>query len=377
MAEEKTRPEEQGSNPFHIWFQAQRTWTEAWKNMTEMANPLLGQNLPLPDLNKIFEGWQKTYGNAMETMTKVPIAENLRQTYETFLGSANAYMGLQKTWLQMAESWRKAGAAPLGADALKAWSESAKGMVQNLMGLPLLGPLRGILGGEGDLPSILMRMMGDGAGHATDSSLQALLPWFGAMEGFGKTAGAILEGQAGPGTYTRFNEAWMKAYRETMGRFLGMPMIGPTRQTVEKMMKTADAFMKFAGATIDFMFRMYEPSVQAFERLSEKAKDLMQKDFSPETFREFYNLLLKVYEMRFYELFKSGSFTTGLHFMLNAALDFRRSNDALMETMLKDTPIITRTEMDEVLGELHSLKKAVRRLEAEVESLRGQGVRTE
>ncbi|MCU0722541.1 MAG: hypothetical protein MUC63_02805 [Planctomycetes bacterium] len=377
MADEQTRSEGQGANPLHIWFDAQRTWTEAWKNLTEMANPLLGQSLPLPDLTKVYDGWMKTYSGAMEQMAKAPVAENMRQTYETFLGSANAYMGLHKSWLQTAENWRKAGASPMGAEALKAWSENAKGMVQNLLGLPLLGPLRSILGNEGDLPSILMRMMSEGAGHASDSAIQSFLPWFGAMEGFGKTAGTILEGQAGPATYRKFNEAWMKAYRETMGRYLGTPMIGPSRQNVEKMMKTADAFMKFSGATIDFMFRMYEPSVQAFERLAEKAKDLMHKEPSPETFREFYNLLLKTYEMRFYELFKSESFTGGLHFMLNAALEFRRSNDALMESMLKDTPVVVRTEMDEVIKEIYQLRKTVRRLEAEVEGLKGQGGRTE
>jgi len=377
MAEEKAPQDNASANPFHIWFQAQRTWAESWKNMTEMANPLLGQGLPLPDLNKIYDGWMKTYGAAMGQMGNVPAADGFRQTYETFLGSANAFMGLHKTWMQMAEGWRKAGAAPLGAEALKAWAENAKGMVQNLLGLPLLGPLRSILGTEGDLPSTLMRMMSEGAGHVSESAIKALLPWFGAMEGFGKTAGAIQEGQAGPATYKSFNDAWMQAYRDTMGRFLGMPMVGPSRQTVEKMMKAADSFMKFSGATIDFMFRMVEPGQQAFERLSEKMKDLMQKDPSPETFREFYNLVLKVYEMRFYELFKSESFTTGMHLMLNSALEFRRNNDALMEMMLKDTPIVTRTEMDEVLGEIYRLRKAVRRLEAEAEGSRGQAGRTE
>jgi class III poly(R)-hydroxyalkanoic acid synthase PhaE subunit len=377
MAEEKEPQENQSANPFHIWFQAQRAWADSWKNMTEMANPLLGQGFTLPDLNKIYDGWMKTYGSAMDQMGKAPVADNLRQTYETFLGSANAFMGLHKTWSQMAESWRKAGAGSLSTDALKAWSENVKGMVQSLLGLPLMGPLRSILGTEGDLPSTLMRMMSEGASHMSDSAIQAVLPWFGAIENFTKTTGAIQEGQAGPGTYRKFNETWMQTYRDTMGRFLGMPMVGPTRQTVEKMMKAADSFMKFSGATIDFMFRMYEPGQQAFERLSEKMKDLMQKDPSPETFREFYNLVLKVYEMRFYELFKSESFTTGMHFMLNSALEFRRNNDALMETMLKDTPIVTRTEMDEVLGEIYRLKKSVRRLEAEVEGSKSQAGRNE
>jgi len=48
---------------------------------------------------------------------------------------------------------------------------------------------------------------------------------------------------------------------------------------------------------------------------------------------------------------------------LDSYLDFHNSHFAVVEEMLKSTPIITRTEIDDVYQELYNLKKRIKELE--------------
>ena len=90
---------------------------------------------------------------------------------------------------------------------------------------------------------------------------------------------------------------------------------------------------------------------------------------TPETFEKLYSLTIKEFEKRLQELFSTDEFVRALRTTLEASLTFQRDYQAFIEANLKGTPIVTRTEMDEVHEEMYLLRKQVRTLGDKIKDL--------
>ena len=366
MSEETSgTPKGEQPNPFAFWMNTQKAWTDAWKGMTDQATKMSGQ-AGMANFAPMYETWVKNFSDNSSMLSGSNVSEPLRKTMANFLDAGNAYLKLFRTWMGALEQWHKGLKPAVDAESLKGWISTLHQMFENMMGLPALEPIQKMLGPAGAVPAEFLKMMTGNARAAGDAWFQAVFPWMKAADGMGWSAAGVMDGAGDSATYRTFHDSWMGAYKEAMGKFLNMPSIGPARLSSENLMKTGDAFFKFYGASIDFLFRMYEPAIQSFDKLSEKMRPLFDKEVTPETFKEFYNMFLDVSEERFHETFKSESFTQGMHLMLSAALELRRQSDEMIESMLKNTPVVTRSEADVIHKELYELKKKVRALEAKL-----------
>ncbi|MBI5359536.1 MAG: hypothetical protein HZA48_03035 [Planctomycetes bacterium] len=341
----KSQKTETPTNPF---FDMWNKFAESYTKTNPFSNPFTaGQNtggLP-PD-------WLKGYDDMMKQFCNMPMSGTAGNIYPKFVEAADVYMKLFKAWTD------NAGNLSSSPDAMKnllnLWMNSQKEVFSKMFGLPI--------------PSV--DNMGD-FNESIKKSLENFTQFYDQnykpfVENWTKLSGQMQDafnGKQDPAKFKELYNSWMQGYESAFGKFLKMPMVGPSRQVLEKIHKNIDSFMKYCGATVDFSMVLYSPSKETIEELVQKAQTILKGEVTQEKYKQFYELLVKTFEDRFYQLFKTPAFSESIKTTLDSYLDFRNSNFEVVEEMLKSTPVITRTEIDDVYQELYNLKKRIKELE--------------
>jgi hypothetical protein len=123
-----------------------------------------------------------------------------------------------------------------------------------------------------------------------DSYFKLYKPW---LESTGVLFEKAIEisNDAAPEKYKEFYEEWMKKYQNTRGNVLTIPTLESSKETLEKLMKSAEE------SNI-----VYESWIAELEENSQKTRDLLQGEPDPVKYKECYDMWIKSYGKIFDEL---------------------------------------------------------------------------
>ncbi len=122
-----------------------------------------------------------------------------------------------------------------------------------------------------------------------DSYLKLYKPWLEATgEMFEKAA--LLSKDAAPEQYKEFYEEWMKTYQNTFGKFHPIPTLKSSKETLEKLLKSAEESN-----------RLYSSWIAELEENSRKTREILQGNQDPAKYKEAYELWVKSHEKIFDE----------------------------------------------------------------------------
>lgn len=342
----KKAQSETAANPFSdMW----NTFTDNAGKFTDSmkTNPFFQQNASgfQPD-------WLKGYDDIAKRFYNMPAGSAAGNMFPKFVEAADVYMKLFKSWAD------NAGNLSSSPDAMKnllnLWMDSQKEVFGKLFGLPLPSAVN-----MGDFNESIKKSL-ENFSQFYDQNYKPFVDNWTKLTGQMQDA---LKGKQDPAKYKELYDSWMQGYEAAFGKFLKMPMVGPSRQLLEKIHKSIDSFIKYCGATVDFNMVLYSPSKETIEELVQKAQTILKGEATQEKYKQFYELLVKTFEDRFYQLFKTPAFAESVKTSLDSYLDFRNSHSEVIEEMLKSTPVITRTEIDDVYKELYNLKKRIKEME--------------
>ncbi|MCS4541538.1 MAG: hypothetical protein HY929_04340 [Euryarchaeota archaeon] len=148
-----------------------------------------------------------------------------------------------------------------------------------------------MIGGERNF----FKIWSDGYSNITkmwlDSYFKLYSPWIDAMKNMSDKATEITRGTASPEAYKEFYNLWTKTYEETIGKFIGTPLLAPTKETFEKLLKGAD----------DSVGR-YKLWIAALEDLSKKTTEMLEGETDPREYKELYDRWVETYEDIFDDL---------------------------------------------------------------------------
>ena len=342
------------SNPF---FDMWTKFADSYTKSNPFSNPFAAnQNIGgfHPDWLRGYDEMAKQFYNLPEWLGQagMPMGGASGNIFPKFVEAADVYMKLFKAWTDNAGNISSSPEAM--QNLLNLWMNSQKEVFGKLFGLPAPAAAN-----MGDFSESIKKSLE----NFTLFYDQNYKPF---AENWTKLSGQMqdaFQGKQDPAKYRELYNSWIKGYESAFGKFLKMPMVGPSRQVMEKIHKSIDSFMKYCGATVDFNMVLYSPSKATIEELAQKAQTILKGEVTQEKYKQFYELLVKTFEDRFYQLFKTPAFTESIKTTLDAYLDFRNNHFAVIEEMLKSTPIITRTEIDDVYQELYNLKKRIKDLE--------------
>ena len=321
-------------------------WFGMWSKFMDQAqfNPFSGAANAGPN-------WFKGYEEMTRNFYQPSLAGPFGDLFQKVMDASGIYMNLFKAWSEVG------GDVKSSPDAMKhlldLWLESQKTVFSRLFGMPV--------------PDANMGDWTDAARKSLENFTQFYQQNYQPfMDSWGKTfqgAGDAFTGKFDPARLRELYDTWTKGYESAMGKFLKMPMIGPSRQVLDKIARSLDAYMKYCTAVTEFQMVLYSPGKETVQELSQKASTILKGEMTQEKYQEFYETLIKTFEDRFYQLFKTPAFGQILKTTLDSYLEFRKQHFAVIEEMLKSTPIITRTEIDDVYQELYNLKKRIKELE--------------
>ncbi len=163
---------------------------------------------------------------------------------------------------------------------------------------------------------------------------------------------------------------WQETYDQSVGKLFRLPGIGMTREYEERTKKALDAQMRFLNSLPDLHQHILTASKKATERVIEAASSMDVAELTPESLEAFYRLWITKNEDTYIELFRSESFCRTLADTLHRGLEAKKKVSSVLADSLAAMSIPSERDLDEVYETLYKLKKRVRSLEREVNSLK-------
>ena len=154
---------------------------------------------------------------------------------------------------------------------------------------------------------------------------------------------------------------------ETLGRFTKYPMLmGPARETSEKILKNMKASLKFYGSWANFYLKFQAPWAMAMEEIYKETAEMMKGEVSPGDYKAFYTLWMKTYEKTFDKFLRSEEFSSDLGAFVSDFTDFKKNYEDILEDHLKKMSIPTKSDLEAAFKDIYTLKKKVRELSTDL-----------
>lgn len=172
--------------------------------------------------------------------------------------------------------------------------------------------------------------------------------------------------------YIDFFKDFNTKYEESVEKIFSMMGMGANRESNEDLMKVMNAYIKM-------LFTAGELSVLISDSIRDSAKvlvDRYQQNIKEgkvvTTFREFYNLWYSVTEEVLLGLLNTDDFSKVFGDFADKYAQYMIALNKVQERMLASLPIPTNSDMNSLYRTVYDLRKAVRDLTREVESLKGK-----
>ena len=122
-----------------------------------------------------------------------------------------------------------------------------------------------------------------------DSYLKLYKPWIESAGDMLEKTSIISKG-ATPQKYKEFYDEWMKTYQNSFGKFYPIPTLESNKETLEKLLASADESNKF-----------YKAWIGELEENSKITQEILQGEPYPAKYKECYDMWMKTYEKIFDE----------------------------------------------------------------------------
>lgn len=364
-----------GKNPvmgmMSLWTDLPGKLSEQWMKLYNNFSPpslSLGlfkksentKKLPFGSLG-MYEEWMKMSGETFRRVLEMAPGGSVGpETYNKVFDGMKAYFSIYEFWT----SWTKVmapfeGKTPSSDQwngAQEKLTDEYKRVLDTVIGVKPPDTMEGIMKLQG-------KMMSQGI---------EFLSWFKTPWKVAAKQGPQVASKVLTGDITAVREGfslWQTAVSDTIGKLLNIPSIGYSREHEERQKVLAEAYVKYATSFPSFYSEFYQTGSKAFDNLLEKSRDI-PADHSPESFKKFYSLWIRVNEDAFYDLFKRSEFSDMMNEVMKKGLDFKKKLDKNTSKHLESLSIPNRDEMNDVYKAFHDIKYEIRQLSREVREMK-------
>ncbi len=338
-------------------------WTDSYAKMyqpwTDTVKFWQSMGVPFASLD-LFSMWGKMTRDNLAKMTE-QAGEGVGPTVAfRMLRASNVFVVLNEFWMEVLKDLSRL--YEVREDAVKSreifeqWVQRYNKVFEQLMGSPPSGTAQEIM------TSWLNTMQAYQAatGLMWNPWLQAMPRWQEQTEKFMK------------GDWSALMEArslWREVYDETLGRTFMMPAFGLTKEQLERLRRTYDAFVRYWFSIPTFYQFFYKTGTEALKEVFDKVQNMKLEEMKPETLREIYQIWWTTNENAFFQLFKNPDFCNAMGEVLNYGLRLKKRLDELTAEWCKAMSIPSNREFDEVAMAVQDLRRKVRMQQKTIEEL--------
>lgn len=346
---------EEGKNDFNFMdfkdlMSFQQKMFEDWQNMFSYMNP---QNFAKQNTYDIWKSMMDVY-SPFEVSKYMPDF-NL-EVFEKMMNSQKLYLGAYESFKNFNENIIKPGKKIYKENIDQMADQFNKIFVNNL--IPLM-------------PKEIQGIMVDSKSYIDTyfKSLENVLgPWTSAYENIADIAMESIFDD--PMKLSDTLREWKKAYDQTFGILVKSPVVGLSREMLEQNNKAIDAMIEMLVSVSEFITKSssvgYKHSKNAFKEYAES----LDKGESPKTFKEFYDMWTKHVEDAIETYFYTDEFSNLIAKTADSAMVFKIEYDKLIEKALKDFPIVTMSQVDNIYKKVYDLRRELRDLKKEMEEMK-------
>jgi hypothetical protein len=160
-----------------------------------------------------------------------------------------------------------------------------------------------------------------------------------------------------------FFELWLKAYDATYGKLIETPVVGPSRERIERIRKTVDTSVNLYAAWMQSIASFQSVFAEATRRTRQKTVEQAAEGKPAPSSKDYYELWMETFSDTFKEFLSSPAFASDLGHLTSLSVDYHKCNQDMLESnVLKPLAMPTRTEIEEINKEVYQLKKTVKEL---------------
>lgn len=142
---------------------------------------------------------------------------------------------------------------------------------------------------------------------SADESKKMYKSWMDELEENSRKTTEALTSGADPAKYKEIHDMWMNTYEKISEQLLDLPAIRYHKETFENYTGIPDfyteSFVKMSKLWKDSYTRLYDPWVEAMQKLSGNVAKISRGEGTPEAYREFYNIWMQTYQETYGKLF--------------------------------------------------------------------------
>jgi class III poly(R)-hydroxyalkanoic acid synthase PhaE subunit len=332
---------EQADSTMKVWTEAQK---KMWENWYEMAQNFSNPGAMFSGMG-MYDQWQKMASQWVEAISanSDPSAQNLSRQFVASQASMMRFLELTtRAWsvmmpkLEAGEDWQK---------VLSDYMEQFRKQ--------MLDPSQMMQAAQ-NTTTMWMDYM--------QSMQSAMLPWMKSMQQAPSIFGSAMLSPNGGAEMIDLTRMFWDSYDQTVGKLVGMPSVGFTRELEKKMAAGYQAWSKARQAMDEYQMLVLDGWSGVMEQVLREMMDRAEKGKPVESVRDLVRLWTTAADKSFDQVFRSERYAEVQGRFVSSYMDYRVKEQAIVDEMLKYSHIPTRSEMDEAHRNVYELRKEVKAL---------------
>lgn len=200
------------------------------------------------------------------------------------------------------------------------------------------------------------------------SNNELLAPWKSSLETL-----VHLYNQGVTGDLTKLSEffaIWKDNYDQTIGAIINSPALGSQGEVLELQNKYVDKVINLLRVSVELQTKVTTISQNRVKELQKEFVAALESGKEVPTFKEFYNYWSNEIEKTLNGYFYTDEFSSVLAEFADSYAQLKIYQDKVIESYLKDTPIVLDSDVKSVYKNVYELKKEVKALRKELDALK-------
>nr|VFK41840.1 MAG: poly(R)-hydroxyalkanoic acid synthase, class III, PhaE subunit [Candidatus Kentron sp. TC] len=347
---------EQTESMMKMWNDAQKQFLGGWYNFAQGMPGLSGASA-MPDLSSLTNWFRPGL------MSGFPMGEGGGATGRAAAGNFMAAQAMMMQGFGMLTKAWQAVAPDIAAG--KSWQPELEVFLKQWRNEIVDAPQRFSATGAG-----MKELMGSFLGEWGP----LLKPWLASIQGtgLGGPIADMMMGEALP-----FKKVFGAGMEPAFQDLAQIPMMGVNREQIAKISRAFDSHVDLRKAAYKYQTAMGKAIGDAMKETIEKLVDLSKKDEEISSMRELMSIWVKITDKNLTHMYVTDEFIAIQSEMSKASLNNKLAQRAVLEMILKQFDIPTRTELDDAYKTLYNLRKEVRELRTETGEARSARKRVE
>jgi len=341
---------EQADSMMKVWTEAQK---KMWENWYEMSQNVTNPTTLFSGMG-MYNQWQKMSAQWIDAMSgnANPAAKNLSRQFATAQSTMMNFLEMTtKAWntmipkLESGQDWQT---------VLNSYMEQFRKQMAN--------------------PAQWMQtsqQTTDMLQTYAQSMQTAMMPWMKPLQMAPSMLGVAMSGKNGGTELIDMSRMFWQAYDDTMGRMVGMPGVGFTRELEEKLSNGYKSWSQARQAMDEYQLLVSDAWSGVMEEVLREMMKRAEKGQPIESIRDLVRLWTTAADESFDKVFRSEKYAEVQAKFVTTYMEYRIQEQQIIDEMLKYSHIPTRTDVDEANRNIYELRKEVKALKKALKSSAG------